>query len=59
MHKGIKKKEKGKNYKTLSWFEVVKISPYLESTTCGRLTIFLCQKLMVCNRLAMVMGGVF
>jgi hypothetical protein len=25
---------------------------------CGRLAIFICQKLMPCNKLFMVMGGV-
>jgi hypothetical protein len=44
----------------LSWFKVdAKISPCLELIACGRLAIFLCQKLMAYNRLVMVMGGVF
>jgi hypothetical protein len=59
MYKGVKKKGKGRSYRTSSWLKIdVKISPCLEPIAYGRSTIFLCQTPMAYNRLAMVMGGV-
>jgi hypothetical protein len=43
-----------------SWLKVaMKIYACSQLTAYGRSAIFTCQKPMACNRLAMVMGGVF
>jgi hypothetical protein len=59
MYKGIKLRKR-RSDKMSSWFKVImKISPCPQLATCGRLAIFICQKPTTCNRLVVVMGGVF